>query len=665
MTNILSEQPSSDRVGLLVLGMHRAGTSALSRLLNIFGCSLPASLIAANHGNEDGHWESAAIAEFNDQVLNTVGSSWNDCQAVNPDWYNSPIYGGFASQARKLLLSEFDNSPLFVFKDPRNCRLARFWLEAFDAEAIKPAIILPLRHPDEVADSLERRDTMGVGYGQLLWLRHVLDAEQGTRGRPRIFTTYHALLVDWRGVMKRLSEHFSLIWPRNSLVSAAEVDSFLHKREIRSDAPRDIREGADLVSWLSNVYSIIARWSVSGESAADYPLLDRVREEFDRCLRSLGMALLPSQHGGLPGEGERRRIELRDRLAETVAELDRHHSRIVEIEGIAEQLRLQLEASNSDIEVLRSQYGDAEQALLNREADMQHLRDQLKHASDALTEAQYEIQRHSEEEQKLHGELVQQAALFVAARSDNEGLTSQLDERDSVLERLEREQEELRQNNAYLASSLAQRSEELEQSYARVREAERKIEDAADRHLSQQEQFEDTLAQKRRERAFAEQELISAKYELASAKQERDAANRLAADSVARERQYALDREPLEERLADIASVHANLDAQLAIKSSEVAQLSRSLGEEEAAAKGLRENLEWMRRVNVVVNSPPFWWQLLLPKYRWARQQERLKRLNLFDSQKYLNAYPDVARAGLDPLQHYLLHGFVEGRHKF
>ena len=226
MTDISSSRASSHRVGLLVLGMHRSGTSALSRLLNIFGASLPARLIAANHGNEEGHWESATIAEFNDRILDSAGSRWNDCQPINPDWYNSLVHRGFAAQARELLLSEFEDSPLFVFKDPRNCRIARFWLDALDAEAITPAIIVPIRHPDEVAGSLERRDAMGIGYGHLLWLRHVLDAEAGTRGRNRLFTTYHELLADWRNVMKKFSEHFDLIWPRSSFMSATEAQSY-------------------------------------------------------------------------------------------------------------------------------------------------------------------------------------------------------------------------------------------------------------------------------------------------------------------------------------------------------------------------------------------------------------------------------------------------------
>ncbi len=41
---------------------------------------------------------------------------------------------------------------------------------------------------------------------------------------------------------------------------------------------------------------------------------------------------------------------------------------------------------------------------------------------------------------------------------------------------------------------------------------------------------------------------------------------------------------------------------------------------------------------------------------------KRIKRSGLFDKKWYLKTYPDVARAHVDPLKHYLKHGWVEGR---
>lgn len=46
-----------------------------------------------------------------------------------------------------------------------------------------------------------------------------------------------------------------------------------------------------------------------------------------------------------------------------------------------------------------------------------------------------------------------------------------------------------------------------------------------------------------------------------------------------------------------------------------------------------------------------------------AQQALRLRAANGFDAAAYLAAYPDVAEAGMEPLNHYLRHGIKEGRH--
>ncbi len=48
----------------------------------------------------------------------------------------------------------------------------------------------------------------------------------------------------------------------------------------------------------------------------------------------------------------------------------------------------------------------------------------------------------------------------------------------------------------------------------------------------------------------------------------------------------------------------------------------------------------------------------------WAlrREEERKRRCGIFDAAFYLEKYPDLRAAGVDPLRHYVEHGAVEGR---
>ena len=56
------------RSAIVILGMHRSGTSALAGVLNMLGCDLPETLMPANAYNEKGYFESNAIRLLNDRV---------------------------------------------------------------------------------------------------------------------------------------------------------------------------------------------------------------------------------------------------------------------------------------------------------------------------------------------------------------------------------------------------------------------------------------------------------------------------------------------------------------------------------------------------------------------------------------------------------------------
>ena len=67
------DRAMKNAVGILVLGMHRSGTSALTRMLNILGCALPDNLLGSNQSNPEGHWESLRAIEINDALLAALG----------------------------------------------------------------------------------------------------------------------------------------------------------------------------------------------------------------------------------------------------------------------------------------------------------------------------------------------------------------------------------------------------------------------------------------------------------------------------------------------------------------------------------------------------------------------------------------------------------------
>jgi len=180
---------------IVVLGMHRSGTSVIARLLNLAGVNLGRELFQAQVGvNEKGFWENNAVVDINDDILLSAGSSWDDWFALPDKPGSEESYNYFLAQASHFIHSEFGKSSLWGIKDPRLCRLLPFWKEVIIPVVSTLVFVLPVRHPAEVVDSLVRRDGFSQDKALLLWLRHVLAAERGTRNVPRIFCLFDDIL---------------------------------------------------------------------------------------------------------------------------------------------------------------------------------------------------------------------------------------------------------------------------------------------------------------------------------------------------------------------------------------------------------------------------------------------------------------------------------------
>ena len=111
---------------------------------------------------------------------------------------------------------------------------------------------------------------------------HVLDAEAGTRGQARFFTSYSRLMRDWASVRDRSAAALGLEWEPLTEAAAAEIDGFLDfNRASFLQQPEAVPDGGRFSDWLRETFEVLERWSDAGEAQADYALLDRVRGALD------------------------------------------------------------------------------------------------------------------------------------------------------------------------------------------------------------------------------------------------------------------------------------------------------------------------------------------------------------------------------------------------
>jgi hypothetical protein len=214
-------------VAILVLGMHRSGTSSIAGSLIRLGGAAPLHLLPAQADNERGFWESSVITDLNDEILAAGGSDWQDWRNFDLNRIETAVAGTMRARARSALLTEFGEARLPVIKDPRMCRLMPFWSSVFREVKWSVRALLPLRSPLEVALSLNRRDGLALSCASLIWLRHVLEAEVESREMPRAFLNWHAFLADPRRSLGQVGGSLELTWPRWCDRAFTEIDEYV------------------------------------------------------------------------------------------------------------------------------------------------------------------------------------------------------------------------------------------------------------------------------------------------------------------------------------------------------------------------------------------------------------------------------------------------------
>ena len=192
--------------GVVILGMHRSGTSLVTRLVSLMGLSLcrDRDLLAGRKANPRGHWESRSLLDFDERLLGELGGAWF-CPPPLAAAALARLLERHGGEALARLERAHPRRP-WVWKDPRACVLMPFWSAVLGPRA---AYVLVVRHPLEVVDSLARRDRYEPQLGLALWERYTRAAMIGAAGRPTMVCTYDGVLADPVAWCERLGEFLS------------------------------------------------------------------------------------------------------------------------------------------------------------------------------------------------------------------------------------------------------------------------------------------------------------------------------------------------------------------------------------------------------------------------------------------------------------------------
>jgi hypothetical protein len=198
--------PESATGGIVVVGMHRSGTSATTRVINLLGiptCSAK-NLWGELRGNVTGSWESSSLSSFNEQLLASAGGSW----------WCPPSAAAIAEltndvdmlAAARYLFRRLHTAANWVWTHPRVSVLLPFWRA--DLPDIASAVPV-VRHPLEVADSLHVHDRIPRPWAIALWERYVRQSVRGLNGMSVLVLPYGTLVTAPWETTKRLAHFFA------------------------------------------------------------------------------------------------------------------------------------------------------------------------------------------------------------------------------------------------------------------------------------------------------------------------------------------------------------------------------------------------------------------------------------------------------------------------
>lgn len=204
---------------VIIDGMARSGTSALTNVVRILGVHMGDVFIQARPVNELGFFEDQEIWRLNGNIRKLLKINWNDYKKLmsddevltrfnhlHPNFKNNILF------KLNAILDKRSKIPLWGFKNPGVSELLSIWLPEITKRNTDIKIIVTIRHPADVAQSWHEFTRGSQSYYNCLrlWLRYTIGIEVRSRNLPRMFMDYKDLMENTIPVVDKLINFLDL-----------------------------------------------------------------------------------------------------------------------------------------------------------------------------------------------------------------------------------------------------------------------------------------------------------------------------------------------------------------------------------------------------------------------------------------------------------------------
>ncbi|MDB5403395.1 MAG: hypothetical protein QOD93_328 [Acetobacteraceae bacterium] len=209
MSAIIRLEHPTGRPVVVVLGMHRSGTSMCAHILSMLGLDM-ADDPQRRPDALKGLWEREEIVNAHDRILQLLGRDYASplhAHALAPGWWAEPAVRAVRNELIGWLRHRIGDSPRFGFKDPRTCRALPMWREIFTDLGLEPRYVFCVRDPRQVGRSLGDRDRFAHDDREYRWMVYNAHAVAAVGTAPVCIVPYEAWFTDPGVLLARLAAH--------------------------------------------------------------------------------------------------------------------------------------------------------------------------------------------------------------------------------------------------------------------------------------------------------------------------------------------------------------------------------------------------------------------------------------------------------------------------
>lgn len=223
---------TQDRKQIIVLGMHRSGTSAMTGALNAMGVFVGEEerLTGKNWENPRGFFERRDARNICDALLQKSDADWYKVSNFDPTSISKELLEEQGMQIDKLI-TELDTKAPWVLKEPRLCFLLPVFLNFLN----NPVVVYVYRDPLETAKSLHRRNGFPIHAGLALWELYNISALSHSQHLDRIFVNYNTLVKQPHNTLWALSEMLTQLNVKGLSIDngISAIDTSLHREQVQ------------------------------------------------------------------------------------------------------------------------------------------------------------------------------------------------------------------------------------------------------------------------------------------------------------------------------------------------------------------------------------------------------------------------------------------------